>query len=394
MDAKTNPYAPGAGTQPPELTGRDAILADADVTFARILNGRAERGMFMTGLRGVGKTVLLNRLRTMAEGQGYIADLIEAPEDKPLPKLIIPSLRQALLRISTGAQVKDIAERALRVLKSFSLSVTVGEAEYGLKYDPEIGIADSGDIERDLSDLFVAVGEAAKSSKVGVAILIDEIQYLSQTDLAALIVSAHRIAQRGLPVVIMGAGLPLLPSLSGDAKSYAERLFKYPRIGALDPQDAIKALAEPAKDLGVTFHQDALDEIVKTTAGYPYFIQEWGYVVWNTAAASPITVGDVSIASQEATRRLDESFFRVRLERVTDYEQRYLRGMAELVQGPYKSGDVASVFGKRNSAFGPARDSLIKKGMIYSPKHGYIDFTVPLFDEFMRRAIPTLEIKS
>ncbi len=388
MDRRKNPYAPGAGTQPPELTGRDTILEDADVALVRVLAGRASPGILLTGLRGVGKTVLLNRIRDIADNHGYISDFIEAPEERPLAALLVPSLRQALLKISAMEKAKDAALRALSVLRNFSLSAKVGEIELGIGLKPQPGTADSGDIERDLPDLFLAVGIAAKENETGFVLLIDEIQYLTAKDLAALIVAAHRVAQRNLPVLVIGAGLPLLPALPGDAKSYAERLFVYPRIGALKDKDAKIALAEPARELGVEYNANALDEIVKVTAGYPYFVQAWGSVVWDVAPKSPITLQDVHNASEEATRRLDESFFSVRLDRVTEAEQRYLRAMAELGTGPYKTKDVATYFKKASASFGPVRDSLIKKGMIYSPKYGEIDYTVPLFDSFMKRAIP------
>ena len=394
MDRKKNPYAPGAGTPPPELTGRDPILEDVDVLLARVIAGRSSQSILLTGLRGVGKTVLLNEFRKMAEREGYLADFIEAPEEHPLAELLAQSLRQTLLKISATAKAKDLANKALRVLKSFALSMKIGDVEVSLGSKPEIGTADSGNLERDLPDLFVAAGEAAKASQTGIALLVDEIQYLSQSDLAALIVAAHRIAQRSLPIVVIGAGLPLLPALSGDAKSYAERLFRYPHIGALESKDAILALTEPAKELGVEYTPDALNEIYRMTAGYPYFVQEWGSVVWDTAKRSPIALEDVRGASREATRRLDESFFRVRLDRVTDAEQRYLRAMAELGKGPYKTAAVAASQKKSSASFGPVRDSLIKKGMIYSPRYSEIDFTVPLFDEFMKRVMPPAKRKS
>jgi hypothetical protein len=349
--------------------------------------------LFLTGLRGVGKTVLLNEFLKIAEKEGFVVDLIEAPEDRAIAELLAQSLRQALLKISVLEKAKDAANRALGVLKSFTLSMKVGEVEVALANKPVVGTADSGDIERDLPDLFVAAGEAAKANGTGIAFLIDEIQYLTQPDLAALIVACHRIAQRNLPVVVIGAGLPLLPALSGDAKSYAERLFTYPIIGALSGNDARRALTEPAKELDVQFSHDALEEIVRTTAGYPYFVQAWGSVVWDIAPKSPITAADVKNASAEATRRLDESFFRVRLDRVTDSEQRYLRAMAELGAGPYKTADIAAFFKKKGASFGPVRDSLIKKGMIYSPRYGEIDFTVPLFDQFMKRVQPNAKTK-
>jgi hypothetical protein len=390
MDGKSNPYAPGAGTKPPELAGRDDIIKECDVALARILMGRPARGILLTGLRGVGKTVLLNVIRDQAAGMNYQVDLLEAPEGSPLAPQIIPSLRQMLLRLSIKAKAGDFVQRALRVLKSFQISANVGGTDFGLKVDPEIGTADSGVFDRDLSELLVSVGEAAKAESTGVAILIDEVQYLSIGDLSSLIVAVHRVTQRQLPIIVIGAGLPSLPGLSGDAKSYAERLFRYPPIGALNKHDARAALVEPAEKLGVSFEAGALDEIIRVTEGYPYFIQEWGSVVWDLSKGPVISVDDVKTAEAEATKRLDESFFRVRLNRVTDAEQRYMRAMSELGTGGYKSGDIAKILGKNTNSFGPVRDGLIRKGMIYSSKYGTLDFTVPLFDQFMRRSMPNL----
>ena len=390
MDPKTNPYAPGAGTKPPELAGRDDIMSECDIALARVLAGRPARGILLTGLRGVGKTVLLNIIRDQAVAMSYHVDLLEAPEGASLSPLLIPTLRQILLRLSTRAKAGDLVQRALRVLRSFQISANVGGMDYGLKLDPEVGTADSGLIDRDLPDLLVSVGEAARAENVSIALLIDEVQYLNSSDLSALIVAVHKVTQRQLPVIVMGAGLPSLPGLSGDAKSYAERLFRYPRIGALSAEHARAALAEPAEKLGVHFEERALDEVVRTTDGYPYFIQEWGSAIWDLSAGNTITVEDVRNAGEEATRRLDESFFRVRLNRVTDAEQRYMRAMAELGPGNYRSGDVARLLGKSTNSFGPVRDGLIRKGMIYSSKHGVLDFTVPLFDKFMQRAMPSL----
>lgn len=386
MDPIRNPYAPGAGTPPPELAGRDSLVQDAAIALARLKQGRPERGLLLTGLRGVGKTVLLNKIRGLAEEQGYLVDLMEAPEDRPLARILIPSLRQTLLRLSSAEKAKRVVHHAMAVLKSLSLSVRAGDIEFAIKADPASGHADSGDLERDLAETFVAVGRAAKEGGVAMALLIDELQYLNRMDLAALIVAVHRVNQEGLPVFLSGAGLPSLPALSGDAKSYAERLFKYPRIGALAREDAREALADPAADLGVSFTDDALEEIVRVTQGYPYFLQEWGYVVWNLADASPISVAAVKQAHAEATARLDESFFRVRLDRVTDAERRYMHAMAELGPGAQRSGDVAQRLNRKSTSFGPVRDALIRKGMIFSPKHGFVEFTVPLFDEFLRRA--------
>lgn len=392
MDPKINPYAPGAGTRPPELAGRDDIITECDVALARVLTGKSARGILLTGLRGVGKTVLLNVIREQAIAMNYQVDLLEAPEGSPLAPQIIPSLRQMLLRLSHKSKAKDIVQRALRVLKSFQLSANVGGMDFGLKFDPEIGTADSGVFDRDLAELLVSVGEAAKAESTGVAILIDEVQYLSSHDLSALIVAVHRVTQRQLPVIVIGAGLPSIPGLSGDAKSYAERLFRYPRIGALQTQDARAALVEPAEKLGVAFEEDALNEIIRITEGYPYFIQEWGSVVWDLSQGPTIMRDDVRRVETEATQRLDDSFFRVRLNRVTDAEQRYMRAMSELGSGNYKSSDIAKILGRNTNSFGPVRDGLIRKGMIYSSKHGTLDFTVPLFDQFMRRVVPDVQI--
>lgn len=370
------------------MAGRDEILKACAVALARTARGAAPRGLLLTGLRGVGKTVLLNVIRDDAAAANFMVDLIEAPEGSPLAPLIIPSLRKTLLKMSVQAKAIDVVNRGLRVLKSFQVSANLGGTDFALKVDPELGVADSGNLELDLPDLFESVGEAAKAEGRSVALLIDEIQYLGAADLSALIVASHRTVQRQLPFIVMGAGLPSLPGLMGDAKSYAERLYLYPRIGALTYDDAALALSEPAADQGVTFTIAALKQIYETTKGYPYFVQEWGSALWDLSEGPQITIDDVRAVELEATRRLDESFFQVRLDRVTDAEQKYMRAMAELGPGSYRSGDVAKVLGKSTNSFGPVRDGLIRKGMIYSPKHGVLDFTVPLFDEFMKRAMP------
>jgi len=390
MDPAINPYAPGAGSPPPELAGRGAIIEQCRVALVRVIAGRPARGLILTGLRGVGKTVLLNVVREQASAMNFQVDLMEAPEGTPLAQQIIPSLRQMLVRLSVKAKAADMVQKALRVLKSFELTAKLPGTDFDLTLRPEIGTADSGLFERDLSDLLVSVGEAARAEATGVALIIDEVQYLTSAELGALIVAIHRVTQHQLPVLFVGAGLPSIPGLSGEAKSYAERLFSYPRIGALEDRDARIALAEPAQKLGVSFDEPALAEIVRITGGYPYFIQEWGSAVWDMATGPSIGLDDVRNAAAETTRRLDESFFRVRLDRVTDAEQRYLRAMADLGTGSFKTADVARRLGKTTNAFGPIRDGLIRKGMIYSPKYGILDFTVPLFDQFMRREMPAL----
>jgi hypothetical protein len=349
--------------------------------------------MLMTGLRGVGKTVLLNELQRVAEEVGYRTILVETHENKSLGSLLAPHLRKLLFALDRMAGAGDRARRALGVLKSFvgALKVTVSEIEFGLDIDPETGTADSGDLEIDMPDLFVALGEAAQERKTGVAILIDEIQYFSSSELSALIMAMHRVQQRQLPVVLIGAGLPTLAGLAGDSKSYSERLFSFPNIGPLPEVDAVKAVRDPMSSEGVAITEDALAGIFRLTRGYPYFLQEWGYQAWNQALESPITLEVIEQSSQTVVTRLDQNFFRVRFDRLTPAEKRYLRAMAELGPGPHKTGDIADCMRAKVSSLSKVRDSLIKKGMVYSPAHGDVAFTVPLFDEFMRRAIPTFD---
>jgi hypothetical protein len=259
-----------------------------------------------------------------------------------------------------------------------------------LDIEPERGTADTGDLETDLKDLFVAVGEAARSRKTAVAIIIDELQYLGKEELSALIMAMHRVAQEQMPLVLFGAGLPQLVGLTGESKSYAERLFEFPQVGPLKEPDARRALVDPAHREGVSFRSDALSEILRVTECYPYFLQEWGYVAWNEAQKSPITAEDVRKTTGIATERLDRSFFRVRFDRLTHTEKRYLRAMAELGPGPHRSGAIADMLGVKVNSVGPVRSSLIRKGMVFSQQHGDTAFTVPLFDQFMRRAIPDL----
>lgn len=346
--------------------------------------------MLLTGLRGVGKTVLLNEIERMAKADGYRTIAIEAHEDKGLGPLIAPHLRTLLYDLDRIAAAGDKVKRGLAVLRSFvgALKVTVGDVTLGLDIEPEKGAADSGDLEIDLPNLFVAVAEAAEEKKTSVAVLIDEIQYFNQTELGALIMAMHRLQQRQLPLVLLGAGLPILPGLAGESKSYAERLFSFPDIGALSKEHAARALREPTQAVGVKFDDRALSEVFRLTQGYPYFLQEWGYQAWNVAKASPISLKDVNAATGKVIPRLDQNFFRVRFDRLTPSEKNFLRAMAELGPGAHRTGDIADMLGVKVSSLGPVRAKLIKKGMIYSPAHGDMAFTVPLFDEFMVRAMP------
>jgi hypothetical protein len=396
MDPVTNPYSPGAGSPPPELAGRDRLREQVRVAIARIRRGNAAKSVLMVGLRGVGKTVLLDRMRTAAEAFGAYTLRIEAPENRSLPALLAPQLRLVLLRLSRVEAAKNLAQHGLRALAGFAkaLKFKYSDIEVGLDFDPEPGLADNGDLEIDLTALLEEVGLAARNAKTAVVLFIDELQYLDRDQFAALISALHRCAQSSLPLTVVGAGSPQLRGLAGNAKSYAERLFDFPMIGALAPAEAELAIVKPAKDEGVEFTPEALAGIVSATRGYPYFLQEWGKHAWDVADRSPITLSDVTAASVEATASLDESFFRVRFDRLTPTEKKYLRAMAELGPGPHRSGDIAQMLSKSVNSLGPVRQSLITKGMIWSPSHGDTAFTVPLFDEFMKRIIPGSEWKT
>lgn len=390
MDPVKNPYAPGAGTPPPELAGREELRETVRIALERVRAGRPTKSILMVGLRGVGKTVLLDRLREDAEAVGIQTLRVEAPESRSLPAILAPQLRQALLRLSRNEQAKEFAQRALRGLAGFAkaLKVKYQDIEVGFDFDPEPGLADNGDLEHDLQALLEVTGAAAKKAGTALAMFVDELQYVAEDELAALITALHRTAQRNLPVVLVGAGLPQLPGKMGRAKSYAERLFDFPQIGPL-PRDAARlAITKPARDLGISIDEDALDRIVQETRGYPYFLQEWGKHAWDAADASPITLQDVEQATASAIVALDESFFRVRFDRLTPTEKRYLRAMAELGPGPHRSGDIADKLSRNVTSLGPTRSQLIVKGMIWSPSHGDTAFTVPLFDEFMKRIMP------
>jgi hypothetical protein len=344
----------------------------------------------MTGLRGVGKTVLLDRVRLDAEDAGIQTLRVEAPEDRSLPAILLPELRQALLRMSRIEQAKSLAERALRALAGFAkgMKLKYDDIEVGLDLEPEAGLADNGDLEQDLQMLMEAVGQAAVKAETAAVMFIDEVQYIKEKELAALITTLHRMAQRQLPVLMIGAGLPQIPGQMGRAKSYAERLFDFPVIGPLSQEAAYQAIARPVESQGMKIEDGALALIYQQTHGYAYFLQEWGKHSWDAAKQSPIRVADVAMAAITAVAALDDSFFRVRFDRLTPLEKRYLRAMAELGPGPHRSGDVAEVIHRDVTSLGPVRNKLVAKGMIWSPSHGDTAFTVPLFDEFMKRVMP------
>lgn len=392
MDPRNNPYAPGAGTPPPELTGRDSIIERAAVALDRIRDGRAARSLIFYGLRGVGKTVLLNRIRLDAEARAILSVRVEAPEDRSLPALLAPAIRAVLVRLSRLEAAKAGAHNALRALAGFvsALKIKFQDIEIGLDVEPEKGTADSGDLINDLTELVAVLGKAAAEKRTAIVFFIDELQYVPEEQLAALITAFHNASQEQLPVTMVAAGLPQLLGQMGSAKSYAERLFEFVTIDQLDKTAAIEALCIPAEKEGVRYEDAATAEVLSQTHCYPYFLQEWGKHCWDVAEHSPITGDNAMAASAQALAALDASFFRVRFDRLTPSQKRYMRAMAELGPGPHRSGDVAELLGKKVSTVAPTRNALIAKGMIYSPAHGDTAFTVPLFDGFMKRTMPEL----
>jgi AAA ATPase domain len=344
--------------------------------------------MILVGLRGVGKTVLLNRIWEAAKDDGFKSVLIEAHEDKRIAELLIPPLRQILFSLDTQENVSDKVKRGFRVLSSFIKGLKVKISEIELSIDPELGVGDSGDLEADLGELFVAIGEAAADRETAVAICVDELQYLDERELSALIMAIHRINQRNLPLTLIGAGLPQIVGLTGRSKSYAERLFDFPHIGKLNELDSASALQSPVRSNEVEFTEDAIQEILRETQGYPYFLQQWGHEAWNIAKDSPISVDNIKAASKLAIANLDQSFFRVRFDRLTPREKEYMRALAGLGDGNQRSGDIAAALGVKPQSIAPIRSSIIKKGMIYSPAYGDTAFTVPLFGDFLLRNMP------
>lgn len=389
MDPRRNPFAPGAGSPPPELAGRDDLRESVSIALDRIRAGRGAQSVILYGLRGVGKTVLLNEMRIRAEQDGMAAVVIEAPEDRSLPALLAPALRAALLRMSRLRAVGQGVQRALQALAGFAkLKASYGDIEIALDMEPLAGLADSGDLEADLADLIQTVGETAQAHDTALILFIDELQYVPEAQLAALITSLHRANQRRLPVTLVGAGLPQLLAQMGNAKSYAERLFRFEPIGALGREAAFAAVRDPIVEEEESIEESALQAIFEATHGYPYFLQEWGKQSWDMAEHSPITAADVEHASAAALAQLDASFFRVRFDRLTPAEKTYIRAMSSLGEGPHRSGDIAQQMGVKVTSVAPTRNALIRKGMIYSPSHGDTAFTVPMFDSFIRRILP------
>lgn len=377
----------------PELAGRDGIIERAAIALDRIRNRKSARSLIFYGLRGVGKTVLLNRIRSDAEARQIASVSIEAPEGRSLPALLAPAIRASLIRLDRAQAATAAVSKAFRALAGFvsALKLKHGDIEVALDVEPEKGLADSGDLNNDLGELILAVGQAAAAKNTAMVLFVDELQYVPEEQLAALIMALHTVNQAQLPVTMVGAGLPQLLGQTGRAKSYAERLFEFVAMDKLDKSAATAALCIPAKKEGVTFEPQAIASILERTQCYPYFLQEWGKYSWDVARKSPINEADAALAAEQALAELDASFFRVRFDRLTPSEKRYMRAMAELGPGPHRSGDVAVLLGKKVTTVAPTRNALIAKGMIYSPSHGDTAFTVPLFDAFMKRIMPILE---
>jgi AAA ATPase domain len=388
VDPRNNPYAPGAGTKPPALVGRDAQIESFEVLLERLENGYAEQSMIITGLRGVGKTVLLDVFREKAERRNWATIEWEVEKSGSFEAKISSQVRRALLQLAPKARWTERVKKAASILKSFTLTFNPhGAVTAGLDVEALAGAGDSGALAEDLSDLFVALGEAAREQRTGVVFLLDEIQHLSSTELEALIAALHKSARRSLPITLVGAGLPQIPRLFGEAKSYSERLFRFPRIGELDPQtDAREALVLPARNQDIEYDSDAVDLIVEYTQGYPYFLQECGKTLWDEASASPISRREAQQVLPLVEARLDEGFFRVRAERTTELELKYLYAMAELGTAAHRSSEVAEHIDRTTEQAGPIRSRLIDKGLLYTPGHGLAAFTVPKFDRYMLRA--------
>ena len=391
MNPIRNPFAPGAGTPPPELAGRDALLASVHVAIERARIGRPAKSVMLVGLRGVGKTVLLDRMRDAAEGAGIHTIRIEAPEGRSLPALLAPQLRQALLRLSQLENAKALAIRGLRALAGFAkgLKVTYHDIEVGIDHEPEPGLADNGDLEHDLQALMEQAGLAAQAAGTALALFIDELQYVPEAQLSALITALHRTEQRRLPVVLVGAGLPQLRGQMGDAKSYAERLFDFPFIGPLSTEAATLALSQAAGRRGRGHHARGAGRVAAPDPGLPVLSAGLGQPHLAGGRSQPHHPGRCDQGQRDrASPRWTKGFFRVRFDRCTPKEKKYLRAMAELGEGPHRSGDIADVLGEKVSSLAPTRSTLIHKGMVWSPNHGDTAFTVPMFGAFMQRILP------
>lgn len=388
MDVLKNPFSPGAGSPPPALAGRAGVLEEARVLLGRVLLGRAEKSIIMQGLRGVGKTVLLNAMAKLAKEQGYRIATLEAQQGVSLAQSLLPQLRKILLALDADVRHADKVRRAFLALRNVMNGLKLSFGDFSIDFEELPGLADSGNLMLDLPELLHAVADAAVANQCGIAILIDEIQNLGVKDLSALIMSMHRMQQTASPMVLIGAGLPTVAKLAGEAKSYAERLFQYPMIGELNEEDVRDALLTPIRRYGVTMEREAISAIYRQTHGYPYFLQEWGYQTWNLSVGPLITNSDVGRSALRVIERLDANFFHVRFDRLTDAEKRFLRAMANIPDEEKMIGDIAQALHVGTRSLGPLRAKLIEKGMIYSPRHGHLAYSVPLFGDFLRRAMP------
>jgi hypothetical protein len=389
MDRYDNPYTPGAGVKPPALVGRDAEVSDFDVAVTRLGRGHHSRSFIFDGLRGVGKTVLLNELDVLAREQSWISSgVVECNEDDALAPLIAKVAHRTLRKLKRGKQVSAAAQRALGALKAFAFTFEDGRWQFNLDVDALTGVADSGELGDDIVELLAEVGKAAVERGAGLVVLLDEMQFLGRDDLATLSTAMHRISQENMPILLVGAGLPQLPLMLKDAKPYTERLFDYRTIGSLSEGQAASALTIPAERHGAGFDQEAVRFIVANTAGYPQFIQQWGQVVWKEAEGDRISLEDAQSAEELVNDELDRRFFRDRYERATEAEKIYMASMADLGDGPHSSAAVAGHMGKAQKDVSVRRAGLLEKGLIFNPVDTELDFTVPHFARFIRRVHP------
>lgn len=392
MDPRRNPFVPSAGVRPPEFAGRAALVEQASIAFDRIKTGLHANSMLLLGLRGVGKTVLLNALHENAKAKGFETIKMEVPDDSGghLARCLVPGLSVILRRLDRISSMEHKLSLAAAALRNFAAIFRVEYEGFGMGATPATPDAGSGDLEADLPELLRLVAEAAAARDSAIGIFIDEIQYLSKAELSALTRALHEAAQSGFRLIVIGAGLPQIAALVGDAKSYAERLLLFPEVGPLDMHAAQRALRDPVERADARIDEGALDMIVRETQGYAYFLQTWGKFAWDEATQDRISEEDLRRASEPIMAHLDMNFFRVRFDRCSELEQQYLRAMAELGPGPHRTGDIASTLGTNSSQIAATRSKLIKAGMIYSQRHGETAFTVPLFDRFMLRAMPRL----
>jgi hypothetical protein len=385
VDPIKNPYTPNAGARPPELAGRGAQIESFRVLVGRLKAGTTEKSMIITGLRGVGKTVLLNTFEDIAEAEGFRTSFRELDGSSSISELLARDVHKTLAQLSLTKRVGDNVRAALSGLSAFTLKDPSG---YELSVDLR-RISDARLLAEDMTEIFLATGEALIDRKTGFVLFLDELQFIQENEFRAIISALHRATQKGLPISLAAAGLPQIPQLAGEARSYAERLFDFPSIGQLDTGDAKAALVTPAKQRGAAYRADALDRMLELTQGYPFYLQEFGKHVWNVANTSPITLADVELATPIAVAALDQTIYEVRIQRATEKERRYMRAMAEMGPGPYKAGRIAAKMGDKTTNLSRVRQSLLDKGLIYATEdYGFLDFTVPRFDEFMRRHMP------